>query len=128
MRWQQPLSSALLFPSRKHLPTRPSWLWPRPRPTSAQADIILTTEGTRLHHTLAANITIFPAMSGIPVVGTGGTIPKMNGIGRRTMPHDWRAPCDGAMLQRPLPDDALKMVARRRKIAQLPKGLLGESG
>ena len=35
-----------------------------------------------LHHTLAANITIFPAMNGIPVVGTGGTIPKMNGIGR----------------------------------------------
>jgi hypothetical protein len=91
MRWQRPFSSVLLFLSRKHLPTRPSWLWPRHRPTSAQADITLTTEGTRLHHTLAANITIFPAMNGNPVVGTGGTIPKMNGIGRRTMAHDQRA-------------------------------------
>jgi hypothetical protein len=91
MHWQQPLSSALLFPSRKHVPTRPSWLWPRTRPTSAQADITLTTEGTRLHHTLAANITIFPAMNGIPAVGTGGTIPKMSRIVRRTMERDRRA-------------------------------------
>jgi hypothetical protein len=44
------------------------------------AHVAGTTEGTRLHHTLAANITIFPAMNGIPVVGAGGTLPKMNGI------------------------------------------------
>jgi hypothetical protein len=57
---------------------------------SAQAVIILTAEGMRaiaLHHTLAANITIFPAMNGIPAADTGGTIPEMNGIGR----YNWRA-------------------------------------
>jgi hypothetical protein len=56
---------------------------------SAQADIILTAEGTRaiaLRHAVAANITIFPAMNGIPAVGTGGTITEMNGIVRRPMP------------------------------------------
>jgi hypothetical protein len=81
MRWQQSFSSSPPLPSRKRLPTRPSWLLPRPQPTSAPAVIILTTEGTidiALHHTLAANITIFPAMNGIPAVGTGGTISEMN--------------------------------------------------
>jgi hypothetical protein len=50
-----------------------------PQPTSAQTVIILTAEGTRaiaLYRTLAANITIFHAMNGIPAVGTGGTIPN----------------------------------------------------
>jgi hypothetical protein len=39
-----------------------------------------------LHHTVAANITIFPAMNGIPAVGTGGTISEMNGIVRGLTP------------------------------------------
>jgi hypothetical protein len=54
---------------------------------SAQALNILTADGTRaiaLRHTLAANITIFPAMNGIPAVGTGGTIRKINGVGQNT--------------------------------------------
>jgi hypothetical protein len=59
---------------------------------SVQAVTILTAEGMRviaLHHTLAANITIFPAMNGIPAVGTGGNIREMSAIVRRPMPHDW---------------------------------------